>query len=93
MMTREVLIITVNTFVNLLYLLIVIRVALTWFRISSRNVLIDLVYTLTEPLLAPIRALLRKYPLDGLGTRLDLSPLVLFLLITLIKNIVIGFIV
>jgi len=92
-MTREVLIITINTFVNLLYLLIVIRVVLSWIRFSRRNVLTDLVNALTEPLLSPIRALLRKTPLGGSGTTLDLSPFVLFLMINLAKNIIMGFII
>ena len=91
-MTRDVLRITVDTFVNLLYLLIVIRAVLSWIRLSRRNFLVDVVYALTEPLLAPIRALLRKSPLGGSGMSLDLSPLVLFLLISLVKNIILGFI-
>ena len=91
-MTRDVLEITINVFVNLLYLLIVIRVVLSLVQFSRRNALIDLVYNLTEPLLAPIRTLLRKSPLGGSGTRLDLSPLVLYLLIYLAKNIILGFI-
>ena len=91
-MTR-VLVITIDIFVNLLYLLIIFRVVLSWIRPSRRNVFIDLVYALTEPLLAPIRALLRKSPLGGTGMSLDLSPLVLFLLINLAKNIIMGFIV
>ena len=93
MMTRDVLIITIETFVNIVYLLIVIRVVLSWIRFSRRNVLTDLVYALTEPLLAPIRTLLRKTPLGGSGMALDLSPLVLFLLINLAKNIIMGFII
>ena len=84
---------TVDIFVNLLYLLIVIRVVLSWIRFSRRNMFINLVYALTEPLLAPIRALLRKFPMGGLSMPLDLSPLVLFLIITLMKNIIKGFII
>jgi len=83
---------TVDILVNLMYLLIIIRVILSWVQLSRRNVFIDLVYALTEPLLAPIRALLRKSPLAGPGIPLDLSPFVLFLIISLVKNIVKGFI-
>ncbi|MDR1558513.1 MAG: YggT family protein [Clostridiales bacterium] len=82
----------IDCVVNALFLLIVIRVVLSLVRFSRRNVLTDLVYTLTEPLLAPIRSLLRKTPLGGTGMSLDLSPLVLFLLITLVRNIILGFI-
>ncbi|MDR2649993.1 MAG: YggT family protein [Clostridiales bacterium] len=83
----------IDCFVNLLYILIAIRAVFSWVQFSRRNILIDLVYTLTEPLLAPIRSLFRKSPLGGPGVRLDLSPLVLFLLITLVRNIILGFII
>ena len=91
-MAREIAATTINAFFNLLYILIIIRVVLSWFQISRRNVLIDLVYALTEPLLAPVRALLRKSPLGGgSGMMMDLSPLVLILFIMLIRNILLGF--
>ena len=81
----------VDIFVRLLYLLIFIRVILTFIRFSRRNVFIDIIYALTEPLLAPVRALLRKSPLGAPGLTFDLSPFALYLLINLTRNIVVGF--
>jgi len=90
-MARDIAATTINAFFNLLYVLIIIRVVLSWFQISRRNVLIDLVYALTEPILAPVRTLLRKSPLGGSGSMIDLSPLVLILIIMLVRNILLGF--
>ena len=90
--SASVLSVAVETFVNLLYLLIIIRAVILWVQYPHRNIFIDLVYTLTEPLLAPVRARLRKSPLGGTGQALDLSPLVLILLINLARNIIQGFI-
>lgn len=87
----RVIVITINTLENLLYILIAVRVVISWVRISRRHVLVDLVYALTEPLLIPVRALLRKSPLGGPGMTLDLSPLVLIIIIALIRNIIVGF--
>lgn len=86
-------VVTINIFVNLLYLLIMIRVVFSWVQISRRHVLVDLLYALTEPLLNPVRVLLRKSPLGGPGMMMDLSPLVLILIITLVRNILVGFII
>jgi len=90
-MARDIAATTINAFFYLLYILIVVRVVLSWFQITRRNVLIDLVYALTEPILVPVRALLRKSPLGGSGSMIDLSPLVLILIIMLVRNILLGF--
>ena len=84
--------VAIETFVNLLYLLIIIRAVIIWVQFSRRNIFFDMVYSLTEPLLAPVRARLRKSPLGGAGQAFDLSPLVLILLVNLARNIILGFI-
>jgi len=58
---------------------------------ARHNIFIDTVYSLTEPLLAPVRALLRQSPLGAPGMAVDLSPFALFLLIDLARNIMKGF--
>ena len=83
----------VDVLVRLLYLLIIIRVVMSLLRFSRRNIFTDVIYGLTEPLLAPIRALLRKSPLGAPGLTLDLSPFALYLLINLTRNIIMGFLV
>jgi YggT family protein len=89
----RILAIAIDYFTNVIYILILVRVVLSWLPISRDNAIVRFVYNLTEPLLAPIRGLLDKSPLGGSGMMLDLSPLVLFLIITLVKNILVGFLI
>ena len=83
----------VDVIVRLLYLLIIIRVVLSLLRLFRHNIFTDVIYMLTEPLLAPVRALLRKSPLGAPGLTFDLSPFALYLSINLARNIIVGFLV
>jgi YggT family protein len=59
-----------------------LRVMLTWFRIDPyTNPFARILYTLTEPLLEPIRAIL---PSTGM---IDFSPLVAFLVLAVIERV------
>ena len=51
---------------------IIIRVVLSWIKVSHSNPVIGMIYTLTEPVLEPIRRILPN--MGGI----DLSPLVVF---------------
>jgi len=84
---------TIGVFVRLLYILIFIRIILSFLQYSRRNIFTDAVQILTEPLLAPVRALLRKSPLGARGVTPELSPFVLLLIISLARNIIVGFLV
>jgi len=64
--------------------LILARVILTWVNPKPRNELLIMVYRVTEPVLAPLRALI---PLRGI----DLSPILAWLLIQLVTRVVVGF--
>jgi YggT family protein len=72
--------------------MILIRIVLSWLRISDQNAFTNLVYALTEPILGPIRNVIRKSPLGGPGMMLDLSPLAAFFIISLVKDILLEII-
>jgi len=74
-------------FVEILDYLILARVFLSWIPIGRDNPVIRFIYALTEPILAPIRNMLRKSPLGGPGMILDFSPIIAFFLIRFILNI------
>lgn len=58
------------------------RVLLSWFpNIDRSNPLVQLAFTITEPVLAPIRSLL---PQTGM---IDFSPLIVFLIISVLMQI------
>jgi YggT family protein len=72
----------------LVYLLKVIQYAIlaraiiSWLPISNENPLIRILNLVTEPILAPIKAMLAKTGLNK--TMFDVSPIVAFLLIGLL---------
>lgn len=61
-------------------IILLIRVLVSWLPIDPYNPIVRILYTLTEPLLEPIRSLLPR--VGGL----DLSPLVAFLLILALQR-------
>jgi len=69
---------------NIFMLAILVQVVLSWVGQGVHNPITTTIYSLTEPVLRPVRRLLP--PIAGM----DLSPLVVLLLIPLIKMMVIG---
>ena len=83
---------TVSTFFKVLEFLIFARVILSWIPIGRNNSIVQLLYTLTEPILSPIRSLLDKSPLGGM--MLDFSAwfamILLYFVQMILINIVLG---
>jgi YggT family protein len=69
---------------NVLLVAIIAQVILSWVGPQGYNPIISLIYSLTEPVLRPARRVLP--PISGL----DLSPLLVFLAMQLIKILVIA---
>ncbi len=67
------------------------RVLLSWLPISRGNKLVDLLYMITEPVLAPIRKMLNRSSLmnNSMLSMIDFSPIVAFLLCGVVRNLVI----
>ena len=82
--------VAVLRFLELLQWLILIRCILSWIRIGRDGPLIQLLYTLTDPIIMPIRAILDKSPLGGgnTGVMLDFSPIIAMLLISGVQRLV-----
>ena len=59
------------------------RVLLSWVQLDPGNPIVRIIYQLTEPLLAPIR---RMLPQTGM---VDFSPIVAFIAIIIVEQIVI----
>ena len=72
----------INYIGTFLYIAIFARVILTWFpQMSPTNPLVKMVFTITEPILGPIRRLL---PRMGM---FDLSPVIALILIVIIQRV------
>ncbi len=72
----------INNAFNLLQMLIMARVVLSWVPHNPYNQLIQLLYQVTEPILSPIRETL---PVQSGG--IDFSPIVVFFLLGFAKKI------
>ena len=68
--------------IKIIEVLVVIRIILSWI-MPNRNEFTDLIYSITEPMLAPFRF---KVPLGGMY--LDISPIVLFFVLSLLKRLI-----
>jgi YggT family protein len=77
----------VVTFITIIYYAIIVlifaRVILSWVRVGSYEIR-EMIYRLTEPILAPVRNLLPA------TAGLDLSPMIVLILLSLIYRILIG---
>jgi len=71
---------------------ILARCIVSWLPIGRENKFISFLYQITEPFLAPIRALLSKTRLGSGGFMLDLSPIIAFLVLEVIVTPIIGLI-
>ena len=74
----------VRTVFELYSFVLLARVLIGWFQVDPYNPIVQLLYRLTEPLLAPIRRLM---PQTGM---LDFSPIVGFIVIRLAEEIVVS---
>jgi YggT family protein len=68
--------------------LILARIFLSWLPVDRSNPIIRLIYQVTEPILAPFRVVI---PLGGMG--IDLSPIIVFFLLNLLRSALIRLIV
>jgi len=83
------LITTVNFIFNALYILLLVRILLSWFP-NTRGQYVSMLYRVTEPFLAPIRNIIQRSPLGGPGMFIDFSPIFAFLLIFLLRDFTIS---
>ncbi len=83
----------VDKFFFVLEIAIIIRVLLSWLPIGRDNFFVKLVYSITDPLLAPIRNLIYKSPLGGSGMVLDFSPIIAYFLMSLLKQVIISILI
>ena len=83
---------TVNTFFNVLYIVLFARILLSWFPMARGSRLVELLFMLTEPVLAPIRSLIHRSPLGGPGMMIDFSPIIAFILLRLFSSVIVTFI-
>jgi len=65
---------------------ILARAVISWLPISRDNSLVRLLFQITEPVLAPIRNFILR-SMAGRGIMIDFSPVIAFIIIGVIRNI------
>ncbi len=69
---------------NVIYFLLVIRIILSWFGVNPYNELVQILFRITDPILAPFRRLPLRIGM------IDFSPIVAFLVIAFLRNFIVG---
>ena len=66
--------------INILTWLIIIRALISWVNPDPRNIIVQILYKITEPILAPLR---RIIPLYNMG--IDISPIIAILCLWFVR--------
>jgi YggT family protein len=69
---------------NILYFVLVIRIILSWVNPDPYNEIVQMIYRISDPILAPFRRL----PLQMGG--MDFSPIVAFIVISVLRNFIVN---
>ncbi len=69
---------------NVVFFLLVIRIILSWVNPDPYNEIVQIIYRVTEPILAPFRRL----PLQAGG--IDFSPIIAFILLSVLRNLMVN---
>lgn len=73
--------------IDIYIFIIVIRAIISWVNPDPYNPIVQLLYKLTEPVLRPIRRILFR----SVGNiRIDFSPLIAIIVLSIIRRILIG---
>ncbi len=76
----------VSLVLNIVYFILVIRIILSWVNPDPYNQIVQIIYRITEPILAPFRRL----PLQAGG--IDFSPIVAFLVLNIVGSFIVNII-
>ncbi|MEA4972795.1 hypothetical protein SDC9_68375 [bioreactor metagenome] len=79
----------INIFFRVLYILIFIRVFMSWVPSLRYTLIGNLIYTLTDPILVPVKKMMDKSPLGG-GMMLDFSPVIALFILDIIQMILLN---
>jgi YggT family protein len=69
---------------NIFYFILVVRIILSWVNPDPYNNIVQIVYAVTEPVLAP----LRRLPLTAGGV--DFSPVLAFMILYISRNFLVN---
>ena len=74
----------VSLLFNVIYFVLIIRIILSWVGADPYNEIVQIIYRVTEPILAPFRRL----PLQ-MGA-IDFSPILAFIVLSVLRNFIVN---
>lgn len=82
---------TLSLLFTIIEFAILARVMISWFPVPRENRMIQVLYTITEPILGPIRTMISRSSF-GRNMMFDFSPIVAFILLGIVQNIILRMI-
>ena len=79
----------IGLFFYVLEILIFVRIILSWLPVGYNSAISRFLYTMTEPILGPVRDMVNRSPLGG-GYGLDFSPVFALILMRLVQTLLIS---
>lgn len=79
----------IDYFFKLIYFLILVRIILSWLPLPRGGGITAIIYSLTEPILGPIRTMIDKSPI-GSGMMLDFSPVIALFVMNIVKMLLMS---
>ncbi len=77
---------TVDLILSLLQILMLIRAVISWLPIDEDSRFVEFIYAATEPVIAPVRALLSRF--EGIeNSPIDISFFITFMLLSVLQII------
>lgn len=76
----------INAFFKLLNIALFIRILLSWIPHNPYHPIVQALYSITEPILAPFRNIIPPHKLGGL----DLSPIFAFFVLDFVQSVLIS---
>ena len=80
----------VRIFFNILDYAILARCILSWLPIDRNNPVSDLIYSLTEPVLAPVRNMVYRSPIGESMRMIDFSPVIAMLILSGVQQVLVN---
>lgn len=79
----------IDVFFQVIYFLILIRILLSWFPVDRNGGIVNIIYSLTEPILGPFKAMIDKSPIGG-GMMIDFSPVIALFVMNIVKMVLLS---
>ena len=84
---KQILIWSVSKFFSIIYILMFVRIALSWVRVNPYNKVVNTIYQITDPILEPFKRLIDRFWLNT--GMIDFSPLIAYLVLQFVEKLII----